>query len=55
MTIAEFISLSDTEKVVREIGGDRAPSGSFLCDHLVHYVPNESFKFRELRRLALGT
>jgi 2'-5' RNA ligase len=54
MTIAEFISVDDTEKLVREIGG-RTPTGAFLCDHLSYLVPDESFKFRELRRLALGT
>ncbi len=55
MTIAEFISVADGEKLVREIGGNRTPSGSFVCDHLSHFVPNESFKFKEHRRLALGT
>jgi hypothetical protein len=43
MTIAEFISVSDTEKLVREIGRDLVPSGSFLCDHPSHVVPDESF------------
>jgi hypothetical protein len=34
MTIAEFISVADTKKLVREIGGDHAPRGSFVCDHI---------------------
>ena len=54
MTIAEFISAADTEKLVREIGGDRSPTGSFLCDHVSQLVPDESFRFREVKRLALG-
>jgi 2'-5' RNA ligase len=55
MTIAEFISVFDTEKLVKDIGGDRAPSGSFVCEYLSQLVPDESFRFREHRRLALGT
>jgi 2'-5' RNA ligase len=55
MTIAEFISVSDTEKLVKDIGGERAPSGSFVCEYLSHLVPDESFRFSEHRRLALGT
>ena len=55
MTIAEFISVADTKKLVREIDGDHAPRGCFICDHISHLVPDERFCFREVTRLVLRT
>jgi 2'-5' RNA ligase len=55
MTIAEFVSLDATKELVRQIGGDRAPAGSFVCDHLSYLVPDESFHFTERRVLKLGS
>lgn len=55
ITIAEFISVGDTEKLMRDIGGSQALNGSFLCDYLSHFTPDENFRFREFRRLTLGS
>jgi hypothetical protein len=55
MTIAEFITVEDTKRLVSEIGGDRAPQGNFLCDHLAYLVPDEGFRFIERATLALNT
>jgi 2'-5' RNA ligase len=55
MTIAEFISVDDTKELVRQIGGDRAPTGTFVCDHLSYLAPDESFRFTERRALKLGS
>jgi 2'-5' RNA ligase len=53
MTIAEFVMIEDTEELLREIGGDRAPVGTFACDHLSYLLPDEDFRFIEHRTLAL--
>jgi 2'-5' RNA ligase len=55
MTIAEFVSVDATKELVRQIGGDRAPAGSFVCDHLSYLVPDESFHFTERRVVKLGS
>ena len=55
MTIAEFISVEATEDLVQQIGGDRAPAGSFLCDRLSYLVPDEDFRFTERRVLLLNS
>jgi 2'-5' RNA ligase len=54
MTIAEFVSVDATKELVRQIGGDRAPVGSFVCDHLSYLVPDESLHFTERRVVKLG-
>lgn len=54
MTIAEFASVDATKELIRQIGGDRAPAGSFVCDHLSYLVPDESFRFTERRVLELN-
>jgi 2'-5' RNA ligase len=55
MTIAEFVSADDTNELVRQIGSDGAPAGSFVCDHLSYLVPDASFRFTEHRALKLGS
>ena len=52
MTIAEFVSVEMTQELVRDIGGDRGPSGAFVCDHLSYLVPDEGFRFTERGVLA---
>jgi 2'-5' RNA ligase len=54
MTIAEFVSAESTEQLVRDLEGERAPVGSFFCDHLSYVVPDEEFRFIERRGLKLG-
>ena len=51
ITIAEFVSVETTQELVREIGGDRAPSGIFVCDRLSYLVPDDGFRFTERRVL----
>jgi 2'-5' RNA ligase len=55
MTIAEFVSVDATRKLVSEIGGGRGPGGTFVCDHLSYLVPDESFRFTERAVLKLRT
>lgn len=45
MTIAEFISIEDSQKLCAHLQ-DSAPSGSFLCDRLEFIVPDEKFHFQ---------
>lgn len=54
MTIAEFVSVDATRDLVCQIGGDRSPAGSFVCDHLSYLVPDENFHFTERRVLKLN-
>lgn len=53
LTIAEFVSVDATKDLVRQIGGGRAPAGSFVCDHLSYLVPDENFHFTERGVLGL--
>ncbi len=52
MTIAEFVSVDETEALMAELG-DVAPQGSFLCTGVAYAVPDTDFHFTERRRLAL--
>jgi 2'-5' RNA ligase len=54
MTIAEFVSVEITEQLMRDLEGECAPTGSFVCDHLTYVVPDEEFRFTERRSLKLG-
>jgi len=52
MTIAEFITLERSAELTSELRNlDLA--GEFLCSHLSHAVPDESFRFTERRKLQL--
>jgi hypothetical protein len=53
LTIAEFISLSDSLVLVASLA-DVIEEGSFLCDHVVYAVPDESFHFTPVEAFALG-
>jgi 2'-5' RNA ligase len=55
MTIAEFVSVETTKRLMRDLEGERAPTGSFVCDHLTYVVPDEEFRFTERRSLKLGS
>jgi 2'-5' RNA ligase len=55
MTIAEFVSVGTTHELVRQIGGDRSPAGTFLCDSLSYMVPDESCRLIERRVLELSS
>jgi len=37
---------SNSEKLEREISGDCSPSGSFVCEHLSHFVRDESLNLK---------
>ena len=45
--------IEDTEELLRELGGDGAPVGTFTCDHLSYLLPDEDFRFIERRTIAL--
>jgi 2'-5' RNA ligase len=53
MTIAEFISREETERLMVELD-PVAPAGTFTCTGLSYAVPDGRFHFTERRRLALG-
>jgi 2'-5' RNA ligase len=53
MTIAEFISVEDTKKILQELE-DKTPIGSFLCENLMYIVPDEKMHFQIIRKLKLG-
>lgn len=53
MTIAEFVSIEESWKILGEII-DSAPSGSFLCDRLALIIPDEKFRFRQFKTYPLG-
>ena len=53
MTIAEFISVEQTEALMGELQ-DVAPQGSFVCTGVSHAVPDASFHFTERKRLELA-
>ena len=55
MINAEFVSVQITKQLVRDMEGERAPTGSFVCDHLSYVVPDEEFHFIEWRGLKLGS
>jgi len=52
MTIAEFISLQQTEELMVELQG-LTPQGDFLCDSVSYAVPDVSFHFTERAKLEL--
>jgi 2'-5' RNA ligase len=53
MTIAEFISVEQTETLMRELA-DSAPQGSFVCKGVTYAVPDPNFHFTERRQLRFG-
>jgi 2'-5' RNA ligase len=53
MTIAEFISVEQTEALMRQLA-DVAPKGVFTCSAVSYAVPDADFHFTERRRLALA-
>jgi 2'-5' RNA ligase len=53
MTIAEFISLEDTARILKELK-DKTPTGTFLCDNLAYIVPDNNMHFNVIRKLNLS-
>jgi len=53
MTIAEFISAEQTERLMGELEAV-APNGIFLCTAVSYVVPNRDFRFAERRQLKLA-
>ena len=52
MTIAEFVSVEDGPKLCDTIR-DQAPTGSFRCDELAYFIPDETFRFRQAASFPL--
>ena len=53
LTIAEFVSIDDGLQL-RDTIRDAVPVGSFRCDRLSYLVPDERFRFREVKSFPLG-
>ena len=53
ITLAEFITSSRTEELLRELRG-RVPTGRFRCDRLEYAVPNGRFFCERVLALPLG-
>lgn len=53
MTIAEFLSIKDGLDLCAAIQGT-APTGSFRCEELAYFVPDEHFCFRQAGNFKLG-
>jgi len=54
MTIVEFITLEETDKLLLELGGN-VPEGAFLCDTIEYAIPNERFYFERALTISLGS
>jgi 2'-5' RNA ligase len=54
MTIAEFVTIEESWRILEEIRGI-APSGSFLCDRLEFIVPDANMHFKRIKSYTLGT
>ncbi len=53
MTIAEFVSIEESWRIMDEIKGI-APCGSFVCDQLQFIVPDINMQFRKVKSYRLG-
>jgi hypothetical protein len=53
MTIAEFVTIEESFRIVEEIRGT-APRGSFLCDRLEFIVPDIDLQFHRVKTYSLG-
>lgn len=53
MTIAEFVSVEESWRILAEIG-DAAPTGSFRCDRLAYIVPDRDMHFHRVKSYPLG-
>ena len=53
MTIAEFVTIEESWRIVEELKGI-APRGSFLCDRLEFIVPDANMRFRRIKSYTLG-
>jgi 2'-5' RNA ligase len=53
MTIAEFVTIEESWRILEEIKGI-APSGSFLCDRLEFIVPDINMRFQRVKSYRLG-
>lgn len=54
MTLAEMISVEQTEAIMEELRGE-APQGNFLCTGVSYVVPDAEFRFTERARLQLAS
>ena len=53
MTIAEFITIEETEKFMQQLQG-KVPEGTFQCNTIEFAVPDKNFYFERVLRIPLG-
>ena len=53
MTIAEFITMEETNKIFDELNGV-VNSGKFICKEIVLAIPNNKFYFKPVLSIPLG-
>jgi 2'-5' RNA ligase len=52
MTVAEFISVGETEQLLGQLQGN-VPIGEFTCDRIEYAVPDANFRFQRLLAIPL--
>lgn len=53
MTIAEFLSVADSEDLAARLDG-RVPEGAWMCQEIAYAIPDAQFRFQRVRALCLG-
>ncbi len=53
MTVAEFITAEDTNRLLQELNG-KVPEGTFLNGAIEYAIPNEDFYFERVFTIPLG-
>ena len=53
MTIAEFITIEQTDELLKELQG-KVPEGTFQCGSIEYAVPNDDFYFERVLTIPLG-
>ncbi len=52
MTIAEFLTLQQTNELLEELSG-KVPEGTFRCDSIEYAIPNDQFYFERVLTVPL--
>jgi len=53
ITVAEFITVEETDKLLAELQGN-VPEGTYPCDAVEYAMPNDAFCFQRVLSLPLG-
>lgn len=53
MTIAEFITMEQTNKLLKELNG-KVKEGTFVCNEIEYAIPNSDFYFERKAVFSLG-